>query len=122
MARSVASILYWYGEDDEEMALDEQCGDDLAEREEMREQMVTRELLECSYPAWACNLPPRPRQPLCKMAGGARDVRLRAIQDLPSDGGGGGGQGAQNRVTLQGNDAAQLADAEAKGLVPQHAA
>lgn len=79
MARSVASILYWYGEDDEEMALDEQCGDDLAEREEMREQMVTRELLECSYPAWACNLPPRPRQPLCKMADGARDVRLRAI-------------------------------------------
>ena len=41
------------------------------------------------------------------------DVRLRAIQDLPSDGGGGGGgggQGAQNRVTLQGNDAAQLAE------------
>jgi len=37
------------------------------------------------------------------------DVRLRAIQDLPSDGGGGGGQGAQNRVTLQGNDAGQLA-------------
>ncbi len=37
------------------------------------------------------------------------DVRLRAIQDLPSDGGGGGSQGAQNRVTLQGNDAGQLA-------------
>ncbi|MCD9085613.1 efflux RND transporter permease subunit [Stenotrophomonas sp. SY1] len=37
------------------------------------------------------------------------DVRLRAIQDLPSDGGG-GGQGAQNRVTLQGNDAGQLAE------------
>ena len=38
------------------------------------------------------------------------DVRLRAIQDLPSGGGGGGSQGAQNRVTLQGNDAAQLAE------------
>jgi len=37
------------------------------------------------------------------------DVRLRAIQDLPSDGGG-GGQGAQNRVTLQGNDGGQLAE------------
>ncbi|MCL7715486.1 efflux RND transporter permease subunit [Stenotrophomonas mori] len=36
------------------------------------------------------------------------EVRLRAIQDLPSDGGG-GSQGAQNRVTLQGNDGAQLA-------------
>ncbi|SBV37172.1 multidrug efflux system, subunit C [uncultured Stenotrophomonas sp.] len=38
------------------------------------------------------------------------DVRLRAIQDLPSDGGGGGGQGAQNRITLQGNDGEQLAE------------
>ncbi len=38
------------------------------------------------------------------------DVRLRAIQDLPSNGGGGGSQGAQNRVTLQGNDAEQLAE------------
>ena len=37
------------------------------------------------------------------------DVRLRAIQDLPSDGGGGASQGAQYRATLQGNDAAQLA-------------
>ena len=37
------------------------------------------------------------------------DVRLRAIQDLPSDGGGGTSQGAQYRATLQGNDAAQLA-------------
>ncbi|MBN6151299.1 efflux RND transporter permease subunit [Xanthomonas sp. AmX2] len=35
-------------------------------------------------------------------------LRLRAIQDLPSDGGGGTSQGAQYRVSLQGNDAAQL--------------
>ena len=36
------------------------------------------------------------------------DVRMRAIQDLPSDGGGGGSQGAQYRATLQGNDVRQL--------------
>ncbi|MGH8031053.1 MAG: efflux RND transporter permease subunit [Luteimonas sp.] len=36
------------------------------------------------------------------------DLRLRAIQDLPSDNGGGGGQGAQYRVTLQSNDLASL--------------
>ncbi|WP_330463034.1 efflux RND transporter permease subunit [Xanthomonas oryzae] len=36
------------------------------------------------------------------------DLRLRAIQDLPSDGGGGTSQGAQYRVSLQGNDLAQL--------------
>lgn len=35
------------------------------------------------------------------------DLRLRAIQDLPSDGGG-TSQGAQYRVSLQGNDLAQL--------------
>ena len=35
------------------------------------------------------------------------DLRLRPIQDLPS-GGGGGGQGAQYQVSLQGNDVAQL--------------
>ncbi len=36
------------------------------------------------------------------------ELRLRAIQDLPSDGGGGNSQGAQYRVSLQGNDLAQL--------------
>jgi multidrug efflux pump len=36
------------------------------------------------------------------------DLRLRAIQDLPSDGGGGAPQGAQYRATLQGNDLAGL--------------
>ncbi|MFC3658048.1 efflux RND transporter permease subunit [Xanthomonas hyacinthi] len=35
-------------------------------------------------------------------------LRLRAIQDLPSDGGGGTSQGAQYRVSLQGNDNASL--------------
>ncbi|QNH15414.1 AcrB/AcrD/AcrF family protein [Xanthomonas sp. SS] len=35
-------------------------------------------------------------------------LRLRAIQDLPSDGGGGTSQGAQYRVSLQGNDNTQL--------------
>ncbi|HBK47199.1 MAG TPA: acriflavin resistance protein, partial [Xanthomonadaceae bacterium] len=36
------------------------------------------------------------------------ELRLRAIQDLPSDGGGGTSQGAQYQVSLQGNDLAQL--------------
>ncbi|WP_045762012.1 efflux RND transporter permease subunit [Xanthomonas albilineans] len=35
-------------------------------------------------------------------------LRLHAIQDLPSNDGGGTSQGAQYRVSLQGNDAAQL--------------
>ncbi len=36
------------------------------------------------------------------------ELRLRAIQDLPSDGGGGTSQGAQYKVSLQGNDLGQL--------------
>ena len=36
------------------------------------------------------------------------NLRLRAIQDLPSGGGGGTSQGAQYRATLQGNDVAGL--------------
>ena len=36
------------------------------------------------------------------------ELRLRAIQDLPSNGGGGGSQGAQYRVSLMGNDMAEL--------------
>jgi multidrug efflux pump len=36
------------------------------------------------------------------------NVRLRAIQDLPSFGGGGTNQGAQYQVSLQGNDTAEL--------------
>lgn len=36
------------------------------------------------------------------------ELRLRAIQDLPSNGNGGSSQGALYRVTLQGNDLAQL--------------
>lgn len=80
MARSVASYLYWYGEEDEEMALDEECGDNLAEREELRQQMVTRQMLECSFPAWACNFMPRRAWPkLRKRACGVGDARLRTI-------------------------------------------
>lgn len=36
------------------------------------------------------------------------NLRLRAVQDLPSEGGGGQSQGAQYRVSLQGNDLTQL--------------
>ena len=38
------------------------------------------------------------------------NVRLRAIQDLPSFGGGGTSQGAQYQMSLQGDDAAKLAE------------
>ncbi|UEC01655.1 PRTRC system protein F [Burkholderia vietnamiensis] len=53
IACDVASLLYWCGAEDEEEALDMNCGDDEEEREAMRSEMLTRAALEQAYPAWA---------------------------------------------------------------------
>lgn len=53
IACDVASLLYWCGEEDEEVALDMNCGDDEEEREAMRSEMLTRAELEQAYPKWA---------------------------------------------------------------------
>lgn len=54
IACDVASYVYWQGEMDEEAALDMMCEDcDEAERDAMREEMVTRGKLDASYPEWA---------------------------------------------------------------------
>lgn len=59
VARDAASWVYWYGEDDEETALDMQCGDDEDERESVRAEMVTRDLFDDACPAWARTWPRR---------------------------------------------------------------
>ena len=48
-----ASDTYWYGEMDEQMALDEHCGDDEEQRDQMRASMVTREMFDKTFPKWA---------------------------------------------------------------------
>ncbi|WP_298434866.1 PRTRC system protein F [Ottowia sp.] len=54
IADDVCSYLYWQGESDEEAALDMMCEeDDEADREAMRDEMVTREVLNAAYPEWA---------------------------------------------------------------------
>lgn len=57
IACDVATYLYWCGEDDEEAALDMNCGEDEEEREEMRAEMVTKSMLEASFPAWSRRWP-----------------------------------------------------------------
>lgn len=52
-ALDVAMDIYWYGEENEEVALEEAWGDDQERREEMRSGMVTRALFEATFPAWA---------------------------------------------------------------------
>lgn len=60
IADDVVSYLYWCGESDEEAALDMLCdGDDEAEREARREEMVTRRMLDAAYPEWARRWPIR---------------------------------------------------------------
>lgn len=54
IADDVCSYLYWQGEEDEEAALDMMCEDgDEADREAMRDEMVTRKMLDAAYPEWA---------------------------------------------------------------------
>lgn len=60
VARDVASWVYWYGEEDEETALDMQCGEDEAARDAARAEMVTRDLFDDAFPAWARTWPRRP--------------------------------------------------------------
>ena len=52
-ALDVAMDIYWYGEENEEVALEEAWGDDQERREEMRSGMVTRALFDATFPKWA---------------------------------------------------------------------
>lgn len=81
VAREAASWAYWYGEEDEETALDMQCGDDEEEREAVRAEMVTRDLLDDAFPAWARTWPTRSAGK--DNASGWKTIDLRrALQDL----------------------------------------
>ena len=52
-AQDVASMMYWYGEEDETFALEEACADDEEARAAMREEMVTKASMTEAFPAWA---------------------------------------------------------------------
>lgn len=82
-AMGTAQDYYWYGEQDESVALEEQCGDDPNEREAMREQMVTREKIDAAFPPWATQWPGQrkrlSRRALQAIAGRARSRRVRAL-------------------------------------------
>lgn len=61
-AIDVASYVYWHGEEDEEAALDMMCEEDNeADREAMREEMVSRRVLDEAYPEWARRWLSRPK-------------------------------------------------------------
>ena len=64
LACDVATYVYWCGEENEEVALDMQCGEDEEARAAMREEMVTRESLMQAYPEWARRWPVRHTPPV----------------------------------------------------------
>jgi PRTRC genetic system protein F len=80
-ALGTAQDYYWYGEADEGVALDEQCGDDKAAREAMRQDMVTREKIDAAFPAWAVHWHRSrkgvSRRELQRVATEARSARVR---------------------------------------------
>lgn len=84
-AQSTAEEFYWYGESDESVALDEQAGDDEAEREALREQMVTKEKIDSAYPQWALKRPKRRKRvsqrELKRIAATARSALVRQVAD-----------------------------------------
>lgn len=63
IAGDVSSYLYWQGEADEEAALDMMYEEgDEADREAMRDEMVTRSMLDAAYPEWARRWLARPQK------------------------------------------------------------
>jgi len=59
IAQELASMLYWYGEEDESMAVEECCGGDQEAQAEMRNEMVTKSDIDAAYPDWALSWKPQ---------------------------------------------------------------
>jgi PRTRC genetic system protein F len=86
----LAQHYYWHGETNEETALDEMCeGDDPAEREAMREGMVTRKLIDEAYPSWATKWPSSRKalgeRVLARVAKSVRSQKVRRVALLVLD-------------------------------------
>lgn len=85
-AMGVAQEHYWYGEQNEEVALDEMCADDEVEREAMRDGMVTRKMIDEAFPAWATTWPKRRKKVsqrvLATVAETARSKKARRVAQL----------------------------------------
>jgi PRTRC genetic system protein F len=85
MTHQAACDVYWCGEDNEEEALCQSCGDDEAQRAEMRANMVTRQMFDATFPEWAIRWAqgrrPLSRRALKRFAQAVRDRRVRAVID-----------------------------------------
>lgn len=80
-ARGAACHLYWYGEEDETLVLDEQCGNDEEAKAAMREDMVTTASFTAAFPDWALTWKPQalPRKTLQALAIRHADPYVREI-------------------------------------------
>lgn len=85
LACDVASYVYWCGEENEEVALDMECGDNEEERDAMRDEMVTRKKLDEAFPAWAIATPRKRRLSRAALARLAQDASDPLARDIASD-------------------------------------
>ena len=86
LACNVASFLYWCGEENEESALDMDCGDDAKARAEMQNDMVTRQKLEEAFPNWATSFSlPRKKQPLAAVKRLVKSLQEPEYRDIAAD-------------------------------------
>jgi PRTRC genetic system protein F len=87
LACDVATYVYWCGEENEEIALDMQCGEDDEARAVMREEMVTRATLEAAYPEWARRWPHTDRRQgrTPSLRGAARTLKDLKAQQIAAD-------------------------------------
>lgn len=87
LACDVATYVYWCGEENEEIALDMQCGEDEEARAVMREEMVTRATLETAYPEWARRWPHKDQRQrrTPSLRGAARTLRDPKAQQIAAD-------------------------------------
>ncbi|WP_420475197.1 PRTRC system protein F [Noviherbaspirillum sp. ST9] len=85
LACDVVSYVYWCGEENEEVALDMECGDNEDEREAMREEMVTRKKLDESFPAWVIATPRKRRLSRRALARLAQDASDPLARDIAAD-------------------------------------
>lgn len=81
VACDIASWVYWCGEEDEETALDMQCGEDEAARDAARAEMVTRDLLDDAFPDWTRMWPGRGQRDTGRAGWQTVDLR-RALREV----------------------------------------
>lgn len=77
-------MMYWYGEEDETLAVEECCGDDQQAQAAMREEMITKSRILQAYPEWALSWKPEKlgKAELIKIIDACKDTYAAEVASL----------------------------------------